>query len=164
MHRRHASSSRRDSAESFALLSIDLDRFKAVNDVFGHAVGDTLLREVASRLEQACQGAFIARVGGDEFHVITPTGPQPATAEALAAKLLAALDTDIDIDGMPLRVGSDRRRRHLPAGRRRCGDAGRQRGCRFVPREIGGARIDPLLRAVDGPAAARKTRAAAGFA
>ena len=92
------------SGESFALLSIDLDRFKTVNDVFGHATGDTLLREIASRLEQACQGAFLARVGGDEFHVITPTGAQPATAEALAEKLCAALDTDIDIDGIPLRV------------------------------------------------------------
>jgi diguanylate cyclase (GGDEF)-like protein/PAS domain S-box-containing protein len=93
------------SGEKFALLSIDLDRFKTVNDVFGHAVGDTLLRELAGRLEQACQGAFLARVGGDEFSVITPTGPQPATAEALAAKLLAALDTDIDIDGFPQHVG-----------------------------------------------------------
>jgi len=93
------------SGESFALLSIDLDRFKAVNDVFGHSAGDRLLREVASRLEQACEGAFIARVGGDEFHVITPTGPQPATAEALAEDLCAALDTDIDIDGSPLCVG-----------------------------------------------------------
>jgi diguanylate cyclase (GGDEF)-like protein/PAS domain S-box-containing protein len=92
------------SGESFALLSIDLDRFKTVNDVFGHATGDTLLREIASRMEQACQGAFLARVGGDEFLVITPTGPQPATAEALADKLCAALGTDIDIDGIPLRV------------------------------------------------------------
>ena len=93
------------SGESFAVLSIDLDRFKAVNDVFGHAVGDALLREIAGRLEQACQGAIVARAGGDEFHVITPTGPQPATAEAFAAKLMAALDTDIDIDGFALRVG-----------------------------------------------------------
>jgi diguanylate cyclase (GGDEF)-like protein/PAS domain S-box-containing protein len=92
------------SGESFALLSIDLDRFKTVNDVFGHATGDALLREIAGRMEQACLGAFLARVGGDEFHVITPTGPQPATAEALAGKLCAALDTDIDIDGIPLRV------------------------------------------------------------
>jgi diguanylate cyclase (GGDEF)-like protein/PAS domain S-box-containing protein len=93
------------SGESFALLSLDLDRFKAINDVFGHATGDTLLREVSARLDQACQGAFIARVGGDEFAVITSTGPQPATAEALAEKLCAVLDTDIDIDGFPLRVG-----------------------------------------------------------
>jgi len=93
------------SGDSFALLSIDVDRFKAINDVFGHAVGDRLLREIAGRLELACQGAFVARVGGDEFHVITPTGPQPATAEALADKLCAAFDTDIDIEGFPMRVG-----------------------------------------------------------
>ncbi|HTT49141.1 MAG TPA: EAL domain-containing protein [Pseudolabrys sp.] len=92
------------SGDSFALLSIDLDRFKAVNDVFGHGVGDALLREIAGRMEQACQGAFLARVGGDEFHAITPTGPQPATAETLAEKLVTALDTDIDIEGLPLRV------------------------------------------------------------
>jgi diguanylate cyclase (GGDEF)-like protein/PAS domain S-box-containing protein len=94
-----------DSGESFAMLSLDLDRFKTVNDVFGHTIGDRLLRELAGRLEQACQGAFLARTGGDEFHVITPCGPQPASAEALAEKLCAALDADIDIDGVPLRVG-----------------------------------------------------------
>ena len=93
------------SGDSFALLSLDLDRFKAVNDVFGHPVGDALLREIAAPHGAGLQGAFIARVGGDEFHVITPTGPQPATAEALAEKICAALDTDIDIDGIPLRVG-----------------------------------------------------------
>jgi diguanylate cyclase (GGDEF)-like protein/PAS domain S-box-containing protein len=92
------------AGDSFALLSIDFDHFKSVNDVFGHAVGDALLREVAGRMQQASQGAFLARIGGDEFHVITPTGPQPATAEALAEKLTAALDTDIDIEGFPLRV------------------------------------------------------------
>ncbi|HEX5210797.1 MAG TPA: bifunctional diguanylate cyclase/phosphodiesterase, partial [Pseudolabrys sp.] len=74
------------------------------NDVFGHDVGDALLREIAIRLEQACEGAFLARVGGDEFYAITPTGPQPATAEALAGRLIAALATDIDIEGVPLRV------------------------------------------------------------
>jgi diguanylate cyclase (GGDEF)-like protein len=93
------------SGESFALLCLDLDRFKAVNDVFGHAVGDALLREVARRLEAACHGAFFARLGGDEFAVITPTGSQPAAAEALAERLSAAVDSDIDIDGNTLRIG-----------------------------------------------------------
>jgi len=92
------------SGESFALLSIDIDCFKTMNDVYGHAVGDALLREVAARMQQASVGAFMARVGSDEFYLITPTGPQPATAEALAEKLCAALDTDIDINGFPLRV------------------------------------------------------------
>ena len=93
------------SKESFAVLCIDLDRFKTVNDVFGHAAGDTLLGEVARRLETAGQGAFLARVGGDEFTIITPTGPEPATAAALAERLGAMFDADIDISGQPLRVG-----------------------------------------------------------
>jgi diguanylate cyclase (GGDEF)-like protein/PAS domain S-box-containing protein len=92
------------TGDTFALLSIDLDRFKSVNDVFGHDIGDALLREIAARMEQACAGAFLARVGGDEFHAITPTGPQPATAETLAERIVAALATDIDIGGMQLRV------------------------------------------------------------
>jgi diguanylate cyclase (GGDEF)-like protein/PAS domain S-box-containing protein len=92
------------SNESFAVFCLDLDRFKEVNDVFGHAVGDTLLREVGSRLSAAAQGAFVARVGGDEFYVITPTGPQPATAETLAERMSAALADDIEIDGRLLRA------------------------------------------------------------
>src|SRR6185503_3913859 len=93
------------SGDNFALLSMDLDRFKSVNDVFGHDVGDALLREVARRLEAACQGAFLARLGGDEFAVITPTGTKPGAAEALAERMLAVLDSDIDIKGHTLRVG-----------------------------------------------------------
>ncbi len=92
------------SNESFAVLSVDLDRFKAINDVFGHLLGDALLREVARRMEAVCQGAFLARIGGDEFAVITPTGPQPAIAEALAARLNAAFGADLEIEGHALRV------------------------------------------------------------
>jgi diguanylate cyclase (GGDEF)-like protein/PAS domain S-box-containing protein len=93
------------AGESFAVLCVDLDRFKEVNDEFGHSVGDALLREAARRLETACHGAFLARVGGDEFTIITPTGPQPAAAAALADRLTAAFDSDIDIEGRPLRIG-----------------------------------------------------------
>jgi diguanylate cyclase (GGDEF)-like protein len=93
------------SDESFAVLCIDLDRFKSVNDVFGHSTGDVLLQQVARRLESACEGAFLARVGGDEFTVITPTGPQPATAKALEERLCAAFESDIEIGGNPMQVG-----------------------------------------------------------
>ena len=91
--------------ENFAVLCIDLDRFKEINDVFGHAAGDKLLRQVARRLEEACQGAFVARLGGDEFTVITAIGPQPAGAEEISDRLYAALAKDVDVDGNPLRVG-----------------------------------------------------------
>jgi diguanylate cyclase (GGDEF)-like protein/PAS domain S-box-containing protein len=93
------------AGESFAVLCMDLDRFKAVNDVYGHETGDALLREVALRIEAACQGAFLARTGGDEFAVITPTGEQPEIALALTERLCAALNSDLDVDGHPLRVG-----------------------------------------------------------
>jgi diguanylate cyclase (GGDEF)-like protein/PAS domain S-box-containing protein len=94
-----------ESGESFALLAIDLDHFKSVNDVFGHMVGDSLLREVALRMESVCQGAFLARIGGDEFAIITPTGPQPAGAETLAQRLNSAFVSNVDVEGNALRVG-----------------------------------------------------------
>jgi diguanylate cyclase (GGDEF)-like protein/PAS domain S-box-containing protein len=90
--------------EEFAVLCVDLDRFKEVNDVFGHSTGDALLCDVARRLERACEGAFLARIGGDEFTVISPAGAQPATAEALARRLIGAIEGDIEIGGQLLRA------------------------------------------------------------
>ena len=93
------------AAESeFAVLCIDLDRFKEVNDVFGHSVGDALLTEVARRLKDVAGDAFLARLGGDEFTLIAE-GPQPMTAEALADQLLAVATDDLEINGQTLRIG-----------------------------------------------------------
>jgi len=97
----HAASAR----QSFAVLCIDLDRFKEINDVFGHGVGDEMLRQVGTRLTEACDGAFVARLGGDEFTVVSELGPQPAGAEALADRLYAAFAADMEIQGHPLRTG-----------------------------------------------------------
>jgi diguanylate cyclase (GGDEF)-like protein len=91
--------------EQFALLSVDLDRFKEVNDVFGHGVGDGLLCELSRRLEAAAAGAFVARLGGDEFALVSPHGEEPATAEALAGRLLAAIADNVDVEGHPPRIG-----------------------------------------------------------
>jgi diguanylate cyclase (GGDEF)-like protein/PAS domain S-box-containing protein len=93
------------SGEPFALLAVDLDRFKEVNDVFGHSAGDALLCEVAERLKNAAEGAFVARLGGDEFTLICETGPQPANAEMLAARLQAAVSDAIEIAGHQIRIG-----------------------------------------------------------
>ena len=84
---------------SFAVLCIDFDRFKQINDLFGHSMGDQALREASQRLEVAAQGAFLARIGGDEFIAITEQDPLPSSAELLANRLRAALDQDIEIDG-----------------------------------------------------------------
>jgi diguanylate cyclase (GGDEF)-like protein len=94
-----------ETGESFAVLCIDLDRFKEVNDVFGHSAGDGLLREMARLLQSAAGDAFLARLGGDEFTLIAAEGPQPATAERIAEALQAAADSDVVIDGHHLHVG-----------------------------------------------------------
>ena len=89
--------------KTFAVLSIDLDRFKEVNDVFGHAAGDTLLCEAGRRLREAAGDAFLARFGGDEFALIVTDGAQPS--EAVAARLLQAMSTDITAGDESVHVG-----------------------------------------------------------
>jgi diguanylate cyclase (GGDEF)-like protein/PAS domain S-box-containing protein len=91
--------------ESFALLSVDLDRFKEVNDVFGHTIGDKLLCAVSGRLGAAAEGAFLARLGGDEFALIISGGSHPASAHALAERLMASVADDFELDGHRLRIG-----------------------------------------------------------
>ena len=93
------------TGEQFAVLSIDLDRFKEANDTYGHMVGDALLREVARRLQAAAGGAFLARLGGDEFALIVADGAQPAAAAALAERLLAAFVDDFEVEGHRLKLG-----------------------------------------------------------
>ena len=93
--------------EAFAVLSIDLDRFKEINDTFGHAVGDDLLREVAEQLSaMAGEASYLARLGGDEFCIITPSGEQPALAENLSERIHAAVAIDRELNGQHLRVGT----------------------------------------------------------
>ena len=90
---------------AFAVLCLDLDRFKEVNDIFGHAVGDGLLCEIAKRLQAVCEGAFLARLGGDEFTIICADGPQPPATEALADRILRAVEGDMEIGGQVLQAG-----------------------------------------------------------
>ena len=88
-----------------AVVCIDLDRFKEINDVFGHAVGDGLLSELGKRLKDAGGSAFVARLGGDEFSLVATDGPQPAMTEGLATRLQAAVADEINIDGHLVRTG-----------------------------------------------------------
>jgi diguanylate cyclase (GGDEF)-like protein/PAS domain S-box-containing protein len=95
----------RAAGESFAVLCVDLDRFKEVNDVFGHATGDALLLEMAKRFKTEAKNAFLARFGGDEFTLIVTDGPQPAAAGALADRLLAIAAEELEIGGHRVRGG-----------------------------------------------------------
>ncbi len=93
------------SGERFAVLCLDLDHFKEANDVYGHQVGDGLLREAARRLQAAAGIEFLARVGGDEFTLIVKNGAQPAAAETICERLLAAFNDEFEIDGHKLTLG-----------------------------------------------------------
>jgi diguanylate cyclase (GGDEF)-like protein/PAS domain S-box-containing protein len=93
-----------ESHQRFAVLCMDLDRFKEVNDVFGHSVGDALLREVANRLRIGAEGTFLARPGGDEFMLIVASDAQPETAEAVARRLVAAVAEELNVEGHQLRT------------------------------------------------------------
>jgi diguanylate cyclase (GGDEF)-like protein len=87
---------------SLAVLCMDLDRFKQVNDVYGHTVGDLLLCRVADRLRAVADGVFIARLGGDEFTIIANIEGRPSVAK-LTDRLLAAFVDDFEVDGHRLR-------------------------------------------------------------
>ena len=89
-----------------ALLLIDLDGFKAINDAFGHHAGDLVLREVARRLRSALRASdTVARLGGDEFAVLLPA-TDVNRAELAARKVLHDLEHPFEADGRPLMVSA----------------------------------------------------------
>jgi diguanylate cyclase (GGDEF)-like protein/PAS domain S-box-containing protein len=88
--------------ESFALICLDIDGFKEVNEEFGASAGDALLRALARSLEVASGGAPLARVGADEFALVSLGGPQAAASEALADRLHAVLSEGVQIDARRL--------------------------------------------------------------
>jgi diguanylate cyclase (GGDEF)-like protein len=115
----------------FAVLLLDLDKFKAVNDVLGHQSGDTLLKEVADRIRATVREVDIAaRIGGDEFALIVMPGDRPLQdgAATLASGLVKALAAPFEIDGHPVVIGCSI-------------------GIAIVPEH--GTRIDQILRNAD---------------
>ncbi|SOD94562.1 diguanylate cyclase (GGDEF) domain-containing protein [Blastococcus haudaquaticus] len=93
------------SAGEVALLLIDLDRFKEINDTLGHSYGDKLLRQVGPRLQSVLRdGDTVARLGGDEFAVLLPLVDGVAEAEQVAERLREALHRPFDVDGVSLDV------------------------------------------------------------
>jgi diguanylate cyclase (GGDEF)-like protein/PAS domain S-box-containing protein len=94
-------------AHAFAVLYLDLDRFKEINDTLGHHAGDRLLQEVAGRLQNATrQIDLVARLGGDEFAILQGEVRDSSEAGTLAAKLIQVVSTPYSIDGSELRIGA----------------------------------------------------------
>ena len=95
------------STDQLAIFCLDLDGFKAVNDMFGHPVGDELLRQVANRLLLSVgdQG-MVARLGGDEFAIVQRGQLQPDGANALAQTVTEALSAPFDLGGNQAVVGA----------------------------------------------------------
>ncbi|MEU9823924.1 EAL domain-containing protein [Micromonospora chersina] len=103
----HAERSARGEPDAhLALLLLDLDRFKHVNDALGHAVGDRLLVEVSARLiEVVGEEDLVARLGGDEFAIVVPRLTGTDQARERADRVVAALAEPVPLDGLPLDVG-----------------------------------------------------------
>ena len=97
----------RDASGRFAVLVIDLDDFKRINDTLGHAAGDALLQSVAKLLQANVRGGdTLARLGGDEFAAILPDIPDRATAERVIRKLEKALEASTEFQGRLFSIGA----------------------------------------------------------
>ena len=93
--------------EGFALLCLDLDHFKEVNDTLGHPIGDELLCVVAERLRGAIRESdTVARLGGDEFAIIQAAVGRPEPARSLARRIIEALAAPFQIGGNPVSIGA----------------------------------------------------------
>ena len=103
----HALATARRQGDKIALLFVDLDNFKPVNDQFGHAVGDLLLQQVASRLTGCLRAADqVGRISGDEFIVLLHTVDRPADAFTAADKIRAALHQPFMIEERNLQISA----------------------------------------------------------
>ncbi|HEY1042842.1 MAG TPA: diguanylate cyclase [Telluria sp.] len=103
----HAVASAARHRTEFALLYLDLDRFKQINDTLGHEVGDQLLREVASRLLAAVRASdVVARLGGDEFVILLEGRGAHQNAARVARKIEQAHTRSFDIGSQPLSAGA----------------------------------------------------------
>jgi diguanylate cyclase (GGDEF)-like protein len=94
------------NGKQVAILFLDLDHFKTINDTFGHRAGDQVLIEVARRLDGCLRASdTLARFGGDEFNAVLPDIDTPAAAASVAEKIIASLSTPFLIEGQALQVG-----------------------------------------------------------
>jgi diguanylate cyclase (GGDEF)-like protein len=93
-------------SDSIAIISLDLDKFKAVNDTLGHPIGDLLSQTAAERMQSCVRGEdIVARLGGDEFAIVQVPSEQSSNVTALATRLIEVLGAPYDLDGHQVVVG-----------------------------------------------------------
>jgi diguanylate cyclase (GGDEF)-like protein len=103
----HALAQRRGDGNGIAILYFDLDRFKPINDTWGHRAGDAVLVEVATRVQNVLRdGDTLARVGGDEFVVLCEGVTGPGDAISIAERVLAAVSKPVQLADAPVTVGA----------------------------------------------------------
>jgi diguanylate cyclase (GGDEF)-like protein/PAS domain S-box-containing protein len=95
----------KENGRRIAVMCLDLDGFKQVNDFKGHSTGDIVLREIAARLRHASEDAYLARFGGDEFTVICTDTEDGSVSKAVAERLIAAVHQDLYVEGHRVTVG-----------------------------------------------------------
>ena len=99
--------SRQRRSETIGVLSLDLDRFKNVNDTLGHPVGDQLLKAAADRMRSCVRSEdLVARLGGDEFAIVQGSSTQSSDLSALATRLIEVVGAPYDLDGHQVIVGT----------------------------------------------------------
>jgi diguanylate cyclase (GGDEF)-like protein/PAS domain S-box-containing protein len=97
----------RENAGLMAVMYMDIDRFKPVNDTYGHSVGDSLLKAFSARLTHTMRASdTIARLGGDEFTIIMERMHRIDDATALAGKIVSAMQTEFDLDGTVVSISA----------------------------------------------------------
>jgi diguanylate cyclase (GGDEF)-like protein/PAS domain S-box-containing protein len=102
---RHTAAVRRDPPQQAALLFIDLNEFKGVNDSWGHDCGDLVLAALGARIQETIRaGDFAARLGGDEFAIVLPVVAEPAEALHAAQRVLDHISEPVDLGGRQLAI------------------------------------------------------------
>ncbi len=98
---------KRDRAQELAVMFLDLDRFKLINDAYGHSVGDQLLTEISARIQNCLRGAdTLARLGGDEFAILLEDVETDEELEACAQRIIDVVGVPVTLDGVVLNTSA----------------------------------------------------------